>query len=528
MSSALDILATLRLEDGRPWIDTAYDFQLEDARAVIAGEAPYNFLTRARGSSKTTDLAAVALAMLLAAEKPARFYWLAADAEQGALALDAIQQFVSRSPHLGDRVKVQARRVITDGDSRMDLLPADAPGAWGLNPDAIFVDELANWTDGPAARRLWEAASSAIAKRVDSRLVVLTTSGSPDHFSRKVLDAALVSGLWRVNEIRGPAPWADPARLAEQKARLPESVYRQLFENEWTAVGGSFLDPAVIDMAFVLDGPTTRQQPGQHGYVAALDLGLVNDRTVFAIGHRTEDRGGEPHVELDRMEVWSGSRLRPVNLEVVEDYIAAAHSYYGFRLRFDPWQSMDLSQRLQKRGIRADAYTFSETSKQRLAATLLQTLNAGHLRLYEAEGLREELIGLRVKQNPSGHWSFDHTRRGHDDRAVALAMLTVAALENSTYGRAMSLPSPFEPGGQSRLREAQARLAGKSVPPIPTASVKRGEERTRVERVRRAAFATQEPWENGKTGAEILDRIRNSTHVTAGDAGRMQARRQLL
>ena len=47
------------------------------------------------------------------------------------------------------------------------------------------------WTsDGAAARRLCEAASSAVAKRSDCRMVVLTTAGSPDHFSFKVLEHA--------------------------------------------------------------------------------------------------------------------------------------------------------------------------------------------------------------------------------------------------------------------------------------------------------------------------------------------------
>ena len=61
--------------------------------------------------------------------------------------------------------------------------------------------------------------------------------------------------------------------------------------------------------------------------------------------------------------------------------------------------------------------------------SLLHTLNAGHLRLYEAEGLRDELMGLRLRQSASGAWSFDHTRGGHDDRAVALSLMTVSALE---------------------------------------------------------------------------------------------------
>lgn len=458
--NALDVLARLRLADGRLWIDAAVDFQLEDARAVLDGSPPYGFLTRARGASKTGDLSAVALAMLLSVDAPERLYWLAADGDQGALAVDAISGYVSRTAGLAGQVEVLARKVrAVSSGATIEVLPADAPGAWGLNPYAVFVDELANWADGPAARRLWEAASSAVAKRDDARLVVLTTAGSPEHFAREVLDHAEGSPLWRVNEVRGPAPWADLERIAEQKLRLPDSVYRQLFENEWVTAEGAFLDPAVVDAAIALDGPGMAVR--SRTYVAALDLGAVNDRTVVSIGHRE----GDSEVHLDRMQTWKGSRRRPVDFEEVERYIVEAHRAFGFDLQLDPWQGLDLAQRLRKQGIRASEFNFSQGSKQRLAATLLHSLNAGHLHLYEAEGLRDELTGLRLKQSKSGAWSFDHSRRGHDDRAVALALMTVAALERSTSA-IKSIPSPFESGGA--FRDWQAAQERKQAAPRPT------------------------------------------------------------
>lgn len=422
--SAASYLARLRLPDGRLWVDAAYPFQLADARAVLDESAPpYSYLTRSRGSSKTSDLAGIALAMLLAADHPARFYWCAADAGQGALALDAIAAYL-RDSGISGAAEVQSRRVIVaDTDARLDVLPADEPGAWGLNPDAVFCDELSNWSDTLSPRRLWEAVSSAVAKRSDARLVVLTTAGSPDHFSRKVLDAALASPLWRVNEVRGPAPWADPERIAEQRQRLPEAVFRQLFQNEWVAAADSFVDPAVIEAAFVEDGPTLQRAAGRV-YCAGLDLGAVADRTAFAICHRE----GEA-VILDRLQTWQGTRARPVDFGEVEGFIVAAHQRFGFRLRLDPWQGLDLARRLRTQGIAAEEFPFSQGSKQRLAATLLQTLNAGSLRLYPAEGLREELLGLRLRQSASGAWSFDHRSGGHDDRVMALALALVAALE---------------------------------------------------------------------------------------------------
>jgi phage terminase large subunit-like protein len=427
---ARDVLGLLRLEDGRRWIDAAHDWQRDDALAVLEGAEPYSFETRSRGSGKTTDLSACALADMLTAEDRLRAYWLAADADQGALALDCIAGFVARTPTLSDRVEVQARRVIVPvTGATLEILPADTPGAWGLTPHRVYVDELANWNDGAAARRLWEAASSAVAKRADARLVVLTTAGSPDHFAFKVLQHARAAPLWRVSERPGPAPWIDADRLEEQRERLPDAVYRQLFENEWTVAEGAFLDPATVEAAFTLEGPALERRRGVGVYVAGLDLGTVNDRTVLAVGHREGDV-----VLLDRMQTWRGSRVRPVNFAEVESFIVEAHKRFRFSLRLDPWQGLDLAQRLRSRGVRAEEYSFSSASKQKLAATLLSSINAGKLRLYDAEGLRDELLALRLVQSTAGAWSFDHGRgrSAHDDRAVSLALMATALLERPT------------------------------------------------------------------------------------------------
>jgi hypothetical protein len=436
------VLATLRLEDGRPWLAAAHDWQRDDALAVLEGDRPYHYLTRARGSSKTTDLAGCALSALVAAEDRERLYWLAADADQGALAIDAVQGFVGRTPALNARVEVQARRVLVpDTGACLEVVPADAAGAWGWTPNWVFCDELANWADTTGARRLWEAASSAVTKRSDARLCVLTTASSPDHFAFEVLGHARGSGLWRVSERVGPSPWMAADRLAEQKARLPHSIYEQLFENRWTQAEGSFLDPAVVDAAFCLEGPRMdRKLPTGHHmsgpFVAALDLGVVHDRTVLSIGHRDGDR-----VLLDRQQTWQGSRRQPVDFGEVEAFIVAAHERFGFRLLLDPWQGLDLAQRLRGRGVPTEEYTFSSASKQKLAASLLSTINNGNLHLYEADGLRDELLALRLVQSSSGAWAFDHKRSGHDDRAVSLSLMLVGLLERS---QASQVPPDYE------------------------------------------------------------------------------------
>src|SRR5207248_2981551 len=139
----------------------------------------------------TCDLAAVALSLLLSAEGRERLYWLAADAEQGRLAIDAIAGYCDRTPALRDALLLTASAVEAKATgARLDVLAADAASSWGIRPSAVFVDELTQWSDTSGPRRLWESVSSAVAKRSDAKLTVLCTAGDPAHFSRSILDHA--------------------------------------------------------------------------------------------------------------------------------------------------------------------------------------------------------------------------------------------------------------------------------------------------------------------------------------------------
>lgn len=426
---AFAILCSLVLDDDRLWGDAATDVQLSDANAVINGQVPYHFVTRARGYSKTQDNAGIAAASALAAPAGSKLYWLAGDQDQGGLALDSIRGFIDRTPLLRGQLDIQARRVVVPASgTTIEILAADAASAWGLRPYMAFVDEIAQWADAVNARRLWEAIYTAMLKIRDARLVAMTTAGDPRHWSHKVLKVALQSDLWRVSETRGPAPWTSAKALADQRLQLPASVYTQLFENEWIETEGAFLSVENIDQCFTLDSPTLVAEPGRD-YFAAMDLGHANDRSVFAIAHR--DAHGQ--IVLDRKRVWIPTKDRKVSLSEVESYVLNAHSLFGFRLTTDPWQAYQMIERLRSRGVVISEFHFSQASKQRLASALLEAFNAGQFALFDSDGFRDELRALRVKPMSNGGYTFDHqTGKGqHDDQAMVLAMLALHASEHS-------------------------------------------------------------------------------------------------
>jgi len=421
----MELLSALVLEDGHRWGDAAAPDQLTDAREILdPSTEPYAFLTRARGYSKTSDLAGIAIAVMLA-QLPAgsNLYPLASDRGQGRLITDAMTGFLTRTPGLGDAMDVDLYKATARNGTVLEVLAADAAGAWGLRPAFVIVDELAQWGSTGRPRQLWEAVTSAMGKVAGSRMVVLTSAGDPAHWSRKILEHAYEDPLWYVHEIPGPPPWADPARLAEQRRRLPESVYARLFENRWTASEDRLTSLEDLRACVTLDGP----QPYQSGrsYRIGVDLGLKSDRTVCAVVHG-EKTGTDTTVVLDRMAVWQGTRSQPVDLALVETWLVEAARNYHAQVIGDPWQAVGLYQRLRAQSIVVDEFTFSATSVGRLALALHLAIREHHLALPEDPELLDELANVRLRETSPGVFRMDHDPDKHDDRAVALGLGVLA------------------------------------------------------------------------------------------------------
>lgn len=459
--TALDLLAALRLEDGRRWGEAAESFQWEDARAVLAGSgssaghrsdrqsALYHYLTRGRGGAKTSDLAALSTVAMLAQLPPAsRLYALAADRDQGRLLVDSIAGYAARTPELRNALRVDAYRVTaTKSGSLLDVLAADAPSAWGLRPSFLVVDELAQWASTPGPRRLWEAVTSAVAKINGARMVILSSAGDLAHWSAKVLEHAKADPLWRVHEVPGPVPWLDADRLEEQRRRLPESSYRRLFLNEWVAAEDRLVAPDDLAACVTLDGPLAPESGRQ--YVIGVDLGLAKDATAAVVAHAEKALGNEgeqlaTRVIVDRLEVWQGRSDARVQIADVEEWISqAVGSYRPAKVVIDPWQAVGMAQRLRSRSVQIEEFTFSSASVGRLASTLHLLLRNRALALPDDEALLDELRNVRLRETSPGVMRIDHDPDKHDDRAIALGLACVQLLSrpSGTLHRTQWMPN---------------------------------------------------------------------------------------
>ncbi len=435
---ALQVLSSLIIEDGRRWIDAAQPFQLEDAVAVltIGSNQPYHMLTRARGNSKTSDIGAMALAVMLTqAPAGSKLYGMAADKDQARLLVDVISGYVTRDTTLGlrDLVKVSAYRIdVPQRNVSLEALAADTAGSWGLRPYFLVVDEFANWDATERVMKFWEAVSSAMTKAKNARMCLISSAGDPAHWSREVRDHAILSPLWRVHEVKGPPPWIDPEKLAEQRDRLPASVYARLFMNEWTAsedrlASWEDIQACVRESAGLAEVDTTKS------YVFGVDVGLKHDRTVVSIVHQEMGDDEKPIVVLDEMKVWQGTPKNPVQLSDVEAWVFEEAKRYNYaRIVLDPWQSVGMAQRLAGE-FTVEEYLFTATSVARLANSMLVMLRDHRLYLPDDPEILNELANVRLRETSPGVLRMDHDPSRHDDRAISLALAVQDCIKKPVF-----------------------------------------------------------------------------------------------
>jgi phage terminase large subunit-like protein len=234
VSDPMALMGALKLEDGRPWGQVAEPWQVEDARQVLGGIGPA-WLSRPKGASKSTDVAAMTICWLLTLARPLDDgYLVAADQEQAGRLVDRARGLVVRSG-LTDLLEVQQGRIVhRESAAKVTVLAADAPGAEGILASWIVCDELPNWADTPSAKKMWAAVFSSVAKRA-CRLTVIGHAGRPGSWQHVLFERAQASDGWLFSHLDGPTPWLAAAALAEQEATLLPHEWERRFRNVWSA-----------------------------------------------------------------------------------------------------------------------------------------------------------------------------------------------------------------------------------------------------------------------------------------------------
>lgn len=483
----LDVLASLVLEDGRRWGEAACGHQWADAEAVFGGEALWHFLTRPRGGSKSTDLAGVALAWLVAEASPRRRgFVVAVSEEQATEVMDAAAGLVGRTPGMERWVRVDALAMVGGNGASVRVLTSDGSSAFGKGRDTglIVLDEFAQWPETRKMHRLWVAMLSATQKTPGLRLVILTSAGEPSHFSHEVLrqaKAAQGRGMWRVSEMPGPVPWVNHAALEAQRGLLSEAEFARLHLNQWVEEEDRLVSPEDLRAAAVLEGDV--EPSDAHRYVVVCDLGVKRDPTVVVVAHLESDGDGR-RVVVDHLRRWVPPRRGEVRLAQVQRHLEAVSGAYNRAPVYgDPAQFHQMRQALGEAGVLVKEYKFTTQSVGELASSLVMALRSHQLWVPDDSDLRDELLHVRLRETSPGVYRLDHDRSRHDDQAVAVGMAVHLLMGRSRATAAF------------RRYLAERSADAKSVRESPVAAHQRHLRRT-ADRARRARGAQRRSCEH--------------------------------
>jgi len=405
-----------------------------------------------------TELAA-ALACYLAwadGEPAAEVYCAAASERQADRVFEAVRRMCELGPlreHVvlpGPRVTQPRIALRDDPYSFIQRLSSRGSTAHGLNAHAVILDELHAWGRGEA-EELWAALATASAAREQPLQLAITTAGwdmesrcgQLYRLGREIEAGArphngLFFRWWQAPphlDYRSPEAWrlASPSYgvivdegFYSSQLHIPESQFRRLYLNQWTAAQDAWVRTEEWDACEV---PGCALQPGLPTYVG-WDASTERDATAVVAGQWQEVHGERRFVVVPR--VWErplapdGSPLpgwRVPQDEVIAhvEQLAEGHDVRG--IAFDPAFLAWVTAELEARGL--PMVKWPQTTSRMAPATQAahELITSGLLAHPGDHALTSHVMASAAKQLPMGGIRIV---KGHEasriDAAVAMVM----------------------------------------------------------------------------------------------------------
>lgn len=439
-----------RLGESVLFSDVIEDWQRTDFEAldggweVVAGVKPRTdgdflraYIERARGHSKTADIASMAAFALYACDYKIKGVAAASDKDQAGFMRDALDKLVRLNPWVAERLEVQNWRIVNKlTGSELKIISSDVAGSYGETPDFVIIDELTHWKKSD----LWTSLFSSAAKRPNCLLMIIANAGFGKGISWqwKVRQMAALRSNWYFSRLEGPqAKWITGEVLAEQREGMPTIDYVRLWLNEWVTQASEGLEAADIEACFSLT-TIPNYDPGLE-YLIGVDLGVKHDHSaIFVIGVDAQAQ----RFKMMLCRSWSPNMYPDgkIRLADVQDAILDAHAAFNLSgMLFDPNQCLKMAQDIQEitagdrrypRMLNAVEWNFVPKNMMAMAVGLLQVFRNRQIELYQDPQLMTDLLRLEIESTPRGYkLTAVSDEAGHADRAIALAIVLPAALE---------------------------------------------------------------------------------------------------
>lgn len=394
----------------------------------------YFWRERARGHSKTTDLAVMVLCALYSSPTKITGVAGAASKDQARIIRDSIDGIVRSNPWLHRMVDVQNYVVKNKTTGSMfEIISSDESTSYGKTVEFIICDELTHWKTS----ELWKSLFSTSGKKTNCILVVITNAGygRGQSWQWEIREKARTLPNWHFSCLEGPrAKWITPQVLADQRECLTDlNAYRRLWENVWLTETGTGIDMGDVDecMSFHTE-PLNGPEIGKYDcYIASIDLGLRHDFCGFVIvGVSIKRRKFRlAHCMVWRPDEFPGNKISP---DVIQKYVwEQLKTFRCVGLVFDVWQMEASAEWIEsqfdaKSGYMCPTYPYEQTPSNLsvMATTLIRCLRNKEIEMYPQRELRADFAKMSIKETMAGFriQAVRDETVGHCDLGSALAM----------------------------------------------------------------------------------------------------------
>lgn len=349
------------------------------------------------------------------------------------------------------------------------VLSADGDLQQGLIPYRVYEDELHAFTTGKQVG-LHFAMTTALHKRPDSRMVIITTAGGDkSSLLGELVDAIITCGeveyrhdrclliardynakrlliwygapddadvtdpaVWRACN---PASWITDEALRIAAASNPESEFRRYYLNQWVKGEDAAIQPAAWDAC-------RRHVTSMPPRGSTLYLGVDNGgtRDTGAITWLSPRPSG-------RLQVGAFVYMAPAGRATASPLIEAklrelAESHHLARVHYDKWQMDDMAGRLRDEGMPMVEFGQKNDNMVPASQMVFDLINDRRIMHDGDPVLRAHVLGTGGEITNTGGWRFvkAKTKSGNrdlsknNDAMIALTMAVAAWADDQKAG----------------------------------------------------------------------------------------------
>jgi len=200
--------------------------------------------------------------------------------------------------------------------------------------------------------------------------------------NRRITPSTLILQLptWLIN------PSIELDWLEEEKSKDLKTFAMQYGAIFGATEAESWIDYDLIEPAFNYPTPRIEQSTNiGFSYFCHIDPSHTLDYYTIVVGHSVPSMRPNdiPDVYIDHIHYWKPSSNKPINVELVEEYVINLHKKFRFKqVSYDQWNSQSSIQKLQNSGINAICRPFTKSHKEAIYDQLYQLFIQNKIFIY--------------------------------------------------------------------------------------------------------------------------------------------------